>query len=83
MLALRVSVVFPIIAVMLPSRMSWCSAIDWRLELMKGVFAGAACVVGRAAEATFTAPVQRGDYQFICTFPGHFAVGMKGVLTVK
>jgi azurin len=38
---------------------------------------------GETAEATFTAPAQRGDYQFICTFPGHFAVGMKGILTVK
>jgi azurin len=38
---------------------------------------------GETAEATFTAPAQRGDYLFICTFPGHFAVGMKGTLTVK
>jgi azurin len=38
---------------------------------------------GETAEVTFTAPAQRGDYLFICTFPGHFAVGMKGVLTVK
>jgi azurin len=38
---------------------------------------------GETAEATFTAPTQPGDYQFICTFPGHLAVGMKGILTVK
>jgi azurin len=38
---------------------------------------------GETVDATFTAPARRGDYQFICTFPGHFAVGMKGVLTVK
>ena len=38
---------------------------------------------GETAEVTFTAPAQRGDYMFICTFPGHFAVGMKGTLTVK
>jgi len=24
-----------------------------------------------------------GRYDFLCTFPGHFAVGMKGVLVVK
>jgi azurin len=38
---------------------------------------------GETADTTFAAPSQRGDYAFICTFPGHFAVGMKGVLTVK
>ena len=38
---------------------------------------------GETAETTFVAPAQRGDYTFICTFPGHFAVGMKGILTVK
>jgi azurin len=38
---------------------------------------------GETAEVTFTAPAQRGDYLFICTFPGHFAMGMKGILTVK
>lgn len=38
---------------------------------------------GETADVTFVAPTERGDYQFICTFPGHFAVGMKGVLIVK
>jgi len=38
---------------------------------------------GETAEVTFTAPAQRGDYLFICTFTGHFALGMKGTLTVK
>jgi azurin len=38
---------------------------------------------GETVEVTFTAPAQRGDYLFICTFPGHFAMGMKGTLTVK
>jgi azurin len=38
---------------------------------------------GETADATFTAPAGRGDYMFVCTFPGHFAVGMKGTLTVK
>jgi azurin len=31
---------------------------------------------------TFTAPEEPGDYEFICSFPGHYAGGMKGVLTV-
>jgi azurin len=38
---------------------------------------------GETVEVTFAAPRQRGDYQYICTFPGHFALGMKGTLTVK
>jgi len=38
---------------------------------------------GETADALFTAPAVRGDYVFVCTFPGHFALGMRGVLTVK
>jgi azurin len=30
----------------------------------------------------FYAPKQVGRYDFLCTFPGHFQVGMKGVLIV-
>ena len=37
---------------------------------------------GETAEATFTAPKEPGTYTFICSFPGHFAMGMKGTLTV-
>jgi azurin len=38
---------------------------------------------GEMADAAFVAPAERGDYVFVCTFPGHFALGMKGILTVK
>ncbi|NGP88787.1 plastocyanin/azurin family copper-binding protein [Fodinibius halophilus] len=38
---------------------------------------------GETVEVTFTAPEEPGDYEYICSFPGHFAGGMKGVLTVK
>jgi azurin len=38
---------------------------------------------GETVETTFAAPTQPGDYTFLCSFPGHFALGMKGVLTVK
>ena len=31
---------------------------------------------------TFTAPSEAGDYQFVCTFPGHFAM-MRGIMVVK
>jgi azurin len=30
----------------------------------------------------FTAPSEPGEYPFLCTFPGHFVSGMKGVLVV-
>lgn len=36
---------------------------------------------GESDEITFTAPAP-GEYPFICTFPGHFAI-MQGVMTVK
>jgi azurin len=35
------------------------------------------------AEVTFTAPTTPGEYPFLCTFPAHCAIGMKGVLVVK
>jgi azurin len=38
---------------------------------------------GETVEVTFTAPAKPGTYTFVCTFPGHFAGGMKGTLTVK
>ena len=37
----------------------------------------------KSDEVTFKAPEQPGDYPFLCTFPAHYQVGMKGVLTVK
>lgn len=37
----------------------------------------------QSGEVTFKAPTEPGEYQYLCTFPGHFQVGMKGVLTVK
>ena len=38
---------------------------------------------GETDEVTFTAPEEPGDYEYICTFPGHLAAGMKGTLTVE
>jgi azurin len=37
---------------------------------------------GETVEVTFKVPTQAGKYDYICTFPGHFAAGMKGVLVV-
>lgn len=38
---------------------------------------------GEKAEVTFTVPKVAGAYPYLCSFPGHFAAGMKGTLTVK
>ncbi|MDZ7773503.1 MAG: plastocyanin/azurin family copper-binding protein [Balneolaceae bacterium] len=38
---------------------------------------------GETVEVTFTVPDNPGEYEYICSFPGHFAAGMKGVLTVQ
>ena len=37
----------------------------------------------KSGEITFTAPTTPGEYPFLCSFPAHFQVGMKGVLIVK
>tara|TARA_B110000495_G_scaffold187212_1_gene186425 strand:+ start:116 stop:571 length:456 start_codon:yes stop_codon:yes gene_type:complete len=31
---------------------------------------------------SFTAPKEKGSYEYVCTFPGHFAM-MRGTMTVK
>lgn len=38
---------------------------------------------GETVEVTFKAPDKAGSYPFICSFPGHFAAGMRGNLVVK
>jgi azurin len=38
---------------------------------------------GESDTIEFTAPDAPGNYEFVCTFPGHFMAGMKGTLTVK
>jgi azurin len=38
---------------------------------------------GEKTEVVFDAPKEPGEYTYICTFPGHFIGGMKGVLVVK
>ena len=37
----------------------------------------------KSDEANFKAPTEPGEYPFLCSFPGHYQVGMKGTLTVK
>ena len=38
---------------------------------------------GDTVQMTFTAPKAPGRYDFVCSFPGPFAGGMRGVLVVK
>lgn len=37
----------------------------------------------KSDSVTFKAPDKPGDYPFLCTFPAHYQIGMKGTLTVK
>lgn len=38
---------------------------------------------GEEKVVTFTAPSQPGEYEFICSVPGHAQLGMTGKLIVK
>jgi azurin len=38
---------------------------------------------GETVEIVFKVPAVAGSYPYVCTFPGHFASGMKGTLVVK
>jgi azurin len=38
---------------------------------------------GETDTITFTVPDATGEYDYLCTFPGHFAGGMVGVLIVQ
>ncbi len=37
----------------------------------------------QSGEVEFNAPTAPGDYVYLCTFPAHYQVGMRGTLTVK
>ncbi len=38
---------------------------------------------GESDTITFTAPYVLGPYEFLCSFPGHYGAGMRGVMNVK
>ncbi len=38
---------------------------------------------GQTGEVTFKAPLQPGQYPFLCTFPAHYQSGMHGMLVVR
>ena len=53
-------------------------------DMMDKIIAHTGLVAGGETKSvTFNAPMEPGEYTYICTFPGHYAAGMKGTLTVK
>lgn len=38
---------------------------------------------GEQDSVAFAAPQEKGEYVFLCSFPGHFQIGMRGVMTVE
>jgi azurin len=53
-------------------------------QLKAKVLASTALVgPGETVDVTFKAPAAPGKYVYLCSFPGHFVAGMKGVLVVK
>lgn len=53
-------------------------------ELEDQVIAGTPILgPGESETLTFTAPEEPGEYPFICSFPGHAAAGMRGVMRVE
>lgn len=58
---------------------------DYVPASMKGDILAATKLLGPGERdtVTFTAPTAPGRYEFICSFPGHYQVGMRGVLIVE
>lgn len=54
-------------------------------EALKDQIIAHAALVGprKSSEVTFKAPETPGEYPFLCSFPAHYQVGMKGTLTVR
>jgi azurin len=61
------------------------SATDFIAPAMKAQVLASTKLVGNGetVEVSFKAPAKPGSYTYLCTFPGHFVSGMKGVLVVK
>jgi azurin len=38
---------------------------------------------GETVEVVFKVPAAAGSYPYVCTFPGHFAAGMRGTIVAK
>jgi azurin len=61
------------------------AATDYVPETLKAQVVGATKMAGpgETVEVTFKVPAKAGSYPYMCTFPGHYAAGMKGDLIVK
>ena len=63
---------------------SMAAADDYVPKNAKGVLAHTKLLgPGESDTITFSAPYVSGDYPYLCSFPGHYSQGTKGVLTVK
>ncbi len=60
-------------------------ATDYIPEALKNQVVAHTALLGprKSDEITFTVPDATGDYPFLCSFPAHYQVGMKGVLSVR
>jgi len=60
-------------------------ATEYIPEALKGEVLAHSELLGprKSSEFTFKVPAEAGDYPFLCSFPAHFMIGMKGVISVK
>jgi azurin len=60
-------------------------ATDYIPDALKDQIIAHTALLGprKSDEITFKVPDVAGDYPFLCSFPAHYQVGMKGVLTVR
>lgn len=60
-------------------------ATDFIAPSMKDQVVAATALAGpgETVEVTVKVPAEPGEYPYLCTFPGHFQVGMRGTMSVK
>ena len=59
--------------------------LDFQPKALGGAVIASIPLIGahHSAETTFTVPSESGRYMFLCSFPAHCQVGMRGELVVK
>ncbi len=64
---------------------SQARATDFIPPDMKDQVLGATTLAGpgETVEVVFKVPAAAGSYPYVCTFPGHFAAGMRGTIVAK
>lgn len=60
-------------------------ATDYIPDSMKDQVLAHSELIGprKSSEFLFKVPAETGDYPYVCSFPAHYMVGMKGVISVK